>query len=234
MRAAAACLVAVTGLAVPLLAADPPTPIDQRISLPKELVGAALKDVLIFLGDKAGLATAVDDAAFRKVGVKDVADLPIRLPRMDAVPLSVVFQMVAQQAGGMVQVRGNQVSNVPGKTDLAAVLPPATNALTKKLAENVTIADNITRAKVGELVAYLHSKAGVSIVIAEWQFPSPPQLPAVMPDRRPADSWISGMPCRVTSGTEPLRTWLDALAGRIGGTVVPRGDVVLILAASKG
>ena len=48
------------------------------------------------------------------------------------------------------------------------------------------------------------------------------------------EPWIYNLPCQVRAGTESLQTWLNAVAERIGGSVVPRGDLVLIVARSKG
>jgi hypothetical protein len=234
MRPTFFCLVAAIGLAPLLPAADRPKVLDRQSNIDRPVEQAPLKDILEFMEDKFGLSIGIDQFAFRKAGINDVRDRTINLPRMTGVSVAFVLEAAAQQVDGTVQVDDGRITIKPGKGDLAALLPPEGKALTKKLAVQVTLEKDLSPSKFGDLIEHFRGQTGVQIVVADWQFPAPAKAVVRPNGPQPGDSSrVNHLPCRLAAGTESLQTWLEKVAGQVGGIVVPRDNVVLIVPGSK-
>ncbi len=72
-----------------------------------------LRDMLEFLAERYGLTIRVDKEAFRKHGLAEVDQAPIRLPEQKEVPLGKVLQRVLDQAKGTYRVKGKEVLVIP-------------------------------------------------------------------------------------------------------------------------
>jgi hypothetical protein len=215
-------------------AAPPAKPLDQVFTVDKAAPEVPVKDMLDFLQDRFNLTIRIDEKAFERAGREWERDKDIRLPKMAGAPLAFALEVVVQQVGGTVQSEGQVVTIVPGQRDLRSLLPPVSDGLKKTLAEKITLDKDITKGKFIDVVELFRDKYGVSIVVADWQFPIAGK-PVGGPKRLggAAEARLDDLPCSLKAGTAPLQTWLETVAKQVGGIVVPRGNLILIVPPPK-
>lgn len=237
MRPLTYCAVVAAGLIslLPAFGAAPPAkPLDQVFTVDKAAPEVPVKDMLDFLQDRFNLTIRIDEKAFERAGREWERDKDIRLPKMAGAPLAFALEVVVQQVGGTVQSEGQVVTIVPGQRDLRSLLPPVSDGLKKTLAEKITLDKDITKGKFIDVVELFRDKYGVSIVVADWQFPIAGK-PVGGPKRLggAAEARLDDLPCSLKAGTAPLQTWLETVAKQVGGIVVPRGNLILIVPPPK-
>jgi hypothetical protein len=216
MAFVAAAVVAATGIA-----AGQPADRERPLTIDRTIESAPLSVVARKLKERHGLTLVVEEGAFRKAGVKDVADKPVRARRLAQVPPALVAELVAQQVGGIARHKGERTFVlVPGERPLVSVLQVPTDQLKKKLGQNVTFERPVRNAPLHDIAEYLEDKYEVMIVVDEASFPA-----AGRKD-------VEFTQCNMPAGTKTLTAWLTQLADQVGGVAVSGENHIIVIAAA--
>jgi hypothetical protein len=243
-HSAVAVLTATWSLIVPTaVSLAQPKQLNEKQDINRAITDATLGDLVELFTVKHEVRIRVDDAAFKKVGIDQAAGKSIELPRMQGVTLEFVLEAAVQQIGGTVRHDGDEIVIVPGKRNVASALRAPTDGLKKKLAMSIEIKTPIENTRWDDLILFFSEKADVSIVVTDWLFPhvsakndAKPAVPGrgvkIMQGRVP-QSRLSELPCRLPGGTRTLERWLDDLASQVGGVIIARDNVILVMPAPK-
>lgn len=117
-RVVASCLLMfVTGLSAWPSPAGQAPDLKKQLAEPVTLKGmdgnTPFKDVMEYLGERYKLTFRIDRAAFKKQGLAEVDQAPIRLAEQKHVPLGKVLQRVLDQVKGTYRVKDNEILIVP-------------------------------------------------------------------------------------------------------------------------
>jgi hypothetical protein len=181
-----------------------------------------LSDVLKLLKEKENVVVSIDEAAFARIGVKNVSDSLVTIRRIERqAPVSLVVEMIAQEVGGWARKEKDRYVISPGTRSLQSALLPANEVVAEKLRSRLTLERVDPINTLQDVVEFFEERNDVLIVIDKRAFESGGM-------RR-----VEDRKCSLPAGTNTVESWLTQLAAQVGGIVVPRENILLIVPKPK-
>ncbi len=106
---------------------------------------ASLTDAVEYITDRYNLRVRIDEEAFQKAGQRQIGDREVTCPRLRAVNLSVLFEVLLAQVGGRLNQQGHEVRILPDDRNrcLAERLKAGDRRSQDRLNEPMTLPDGI-------------------------------------------------------------------------------------------
>jgi hypothetical protein len=177
-----------------------------------------LREVAEYLADKHRITVAIDSAKVAK-GEKPFADRTINVPKMGAAPVGFLVEYLAQAAGATSRKAGDRYVIEAGKPkDLGALLTAPSPKARANAARSVTFEKNVENLPLRELLDFLREKYDTEILVDDLGF-----------RRAKKGRGIEEEPVRVPAGETTLEKVLESVVGKLGGKVVVREEMILIV-----
>jgi hypothetical protein len=197
---------------------------ERSITLPQGIqANTALRDALQVISRRAGVPIKIDNSRFKRAGIANVGDLPVKLPTLRNVQLGTVLGVLLGQVLGSYEVHDEAILVVPdtqrGNRWLRKGRLALEQSLGKKLDEKVTLANLSQRMSLGDAIKLLSRQYDFNIAVHDASFP--PRFP-------------QAVDCEIVELTPvkdaPLRHVLDRILDQVHGTYVIHDNVVVIVA----